>query len=145
MGGELSRSEALPAHHADLVRVCVLPHQILTQRLAQLAAVRKSWLYSLLTKLAGAMIHGSLHLAIAPQRFPRRVGSYFPHPALESADLQRLIESWGETLQFTENVSTAPFGVGNQSGDDLLPLSFKGVFVGAPPAQDPFSPLLLSE
>jgi len=36
------------------------------------------------------------------------------------------------------------FRVGNQPGHDLLPLSFKGVFVGAPPAQDPFSPLLLS-
>src|SRR6266851_4002294 len=41
----------------------------LPRRLAQLA-VRNSWLDSLLTKLAGAMIHGSLPLAIAPQRFP---------------------------------------------------------------------------
>ena len=46
-----------------------LPHQNLPRRLAQLA-VRNSWLDSLLTKLAGAMIHGSLPLAIAPQRFP---------------------------------------------------------------------------
>ena len=28
----------------------------------------------------------------------QQVGSYFPHPALESADLQWLIASWGETL-----------------------------------------------
>ena len=33
---------------------------------------------------------------------------------------------------------------GSQPGEDLLPLSFKGVFVGPPPAQDAFSPLLLS-
>ena len=41
----------------------------LPRRLAQLA-VRNSWLNSPLTKLAGAMIHGSLPLAIAPQRIP---------------------------------------------------------------------------
>src|SRR6266852_4592164 len=41
----------------------------LPQRLVQLA-VRKPWLDLLLTKLAGAMVHGSLPLATAPQRFP---------------------------------------------------------------------------
>jgi hypothetical protein len=42
----------------------------LPQQLAQLGAVRNSWLDSLLRKLAGAMIHGSFHLAIAPSTFP---------------------------------------------------------------------------
>jgi hypothetical protein len=28
----------------------------------------------------------------------QQVGSYFPHPALERADLQWLIASWGEAL-----------------------------------------------
>src|SRR5712692_1757593 len=41
----------------------------LPRRLVQLA-VRKPWLDLLLTKLAGAMVHGSLPLATAPQRFP---------------------------------------------------------------------------
>jgi hypothetical protein len=36
------------------------------------------------------------------------------------------------------------FGVGNQPGDDLFPLPFKRVFVGTPPAQDPFSPFPLA-
>jgi hypothetical protein len=36
------------------------------------------------------------------------------------------------------------FGVGKQPGHDLLPLPFKRVFVGTPPAQHPFSPLLLA-
>ncbi len=34
--------------------------------------------------------------------------------------------------------------MGKQPGQDLLPLSNKGVFVGLPPAQHPFSPILLS-
>jgi hypothetical protein len=46
------------------------PTNYLPQRLAQLA-VRKPWLDSLLTKLVGAMGHGSLPLAIAPPAFPR--------------------------------------------------------------------------
>ena len=82
---------------------------------------------------------------ILPLLLPRfqQEGSYFPHAALERADLQRLIASWGETLQFPENVATAPFGIGKQPGHDLLPHSRKGVFVGTPPARDAFSPLLL--
>ena len=89
------------------------------------------------------MVPGSLPFAIAPQRFPAG-GPYFPHPALQGADLQGLISSWGAALQLPEDVAAAPFRIGNQPGHDLLPLSFKGVFVGAPPAQHPFSPLLLS-
>jgi hypothetical protein len=61
-------------------------------------AVRIFWWAWLLMKLAGAMLHGSLQFVIAPQRFPSRVDSYFSHPALERADLQGLIASWGETL-----------------------------------------------
>ncbi len=67
----------------------------------------------------------------------------FRIPRLVGADLQEVIASRGEALQLPKNVSTAPFGVGDQPGGDLLPLSFKGVFLGTPPAQDPFSPLLL--
>ena len=47
-------------------------------------------------------------------------------------------------MQFPEDVAAAPFGIGLQPGEDLLPLSLKGILVGAPPAQHPFSPLLLS-
>ena len=65
-------------------------------------------------------------------------------PRLSRADLQWLIASRGAALQLPDNVAAAPFGVSNQPGHDLLPLSFKGIFVGAPPAQDAFSPLLLS-
>src|SRR5713226_3039695 len=90
------------------------------------------------------MGHGSLHLATAPQRCASRVGSYFPHPALQSADLHGLIAFGGEALQLPENVAATPFGVGNQPGQDLLPLPFKGVLVGTSPAQDAFSPLLLA-
>jgi hypothetical protein len=61
-------------------------------------AVRIFWWAWLLMKLVGAMLHGSLQFAIAPQRFPSRVDSYFPYPALERADLQGLIASWGKTL-----------------------------------------------
>ena len=74
----------------------------------------------------------------------QQVGSYFPHASLEGADLQRLIASGGEALQLPEDVPTASFRIGNQPGHDLLPLSFKGVFLGTSPAQDAFSPLLLS-
>jgi hypothetical protein len=55
-----------------------------------------------------------------------------------------LIASGGAALQLPENVAAAPFRIGYQPGHDLLPLSRKGVLVGAPPTQDPFSPLLLS-
>jgi hypothetical protein len=40
--------------------------------------------------------------------------------------------------------SRLPFRMSKQPGQDLLPLSNKGVFVGLPPAQHPFSPILLS-
>lgn len=43
-----------------------------------------------------------------------------------------------------KNVATAPFRIGNQPREDLLPLSRKGVFVGMPLAQYAFSPFLLS-
>jgi len=72
------------------------------------------------------------------------VGSDIAHASLKSADLQQLITSGGAALQLPEDVPAAPFGVGNQPEHDPLPLSFKGVFVGTPPAQDAFSPLLLS-
>ena len=74
----------------------------------------------------------------------QQVGSYFPHPALQGADLYGLIPPRGASLQLPENVAATSFGIGNQPGEDLLPLPFKRVFVGAPPAQDAFSSLLLS-
>jgi len=105
-----------------------------------LAAAGKSWLDSLLTKLARAMIHGSLRLAIAPPRIPAgELGS-----SASRAVRHGVIASGGAALQLTEKVATAPFRVGNHPGGDLLSLPFKGVFVGAPPAQEAFSPLLLS-
>src|SRR5579862_7074739 len=69
---------------------------------------------------------------------------YLPHASLECADLQGLIASWGAALQFPENIAAAPFGIGLKPGEDLLPFPLKGVFVGVPPAQHPFSPLLLA-
>src|SRR6266446_2406511 len=71
-------------------------------------------------------------------------GSYFPHATLKGADLQGLIASGGEALQLPEEVTATSFRIGHQPRQDPLPLSFKGVFVGAPPAQHAFSPLLLS-
>src|ERR1700686_5088405 len=74
----------------------------------------------------------------------QQIGSYFPHATLKGADLQGLIATGGAALQLPEDVSATSFRIGNQPGEDLLPLSLKRVFVGAPPAQEPFSPLLLS-
>src|SRR5258708_15194016 len=42
----------------------------LPPRFVHMAAIRNSWMDSLLTKLAGATMHRSLPLAIAPQGFP---------------------------------------------------------------------------
>ena len=72
----------------------------------------------------------------------QQIGSYFPHAALECANVQRLIASGGAALQLPEDVAATALGVGNQPGHDLLPLSFKWVFLGTSPAQDTFSPLL---
>jgi hypothetical protein len=58
--------------------------------------------------------------------------------------LQQFKASRGEALQLPEDVAAALFGVGNQPGQDLLPLSLESVFVSTPPASHPFSPLLLS-
>jgi hypothetical protein len=73
----------------------------------------------------------------------KQIGSYFPNTTLEGADLKVLITSGGEALQLPENVAAAQFGIGDQPGHDLLPLAIKGVFLGTPPAQHAFSPLLL--
>ena len=48
--------------------MCIAPPN-LTQWLVQLA-VKNSWLLSFLTSLVKEMVHGSLLLATAPQRFP---------------------------------------------------------------------------
>src|SRR5258708_7312915 len=107
-------------------------------------AIRKAWLPSLIASLMRVMDHLSLLLATAPQRFARRVDPDLVHAALKGTDLQGLIASGGTALQLPENVAAAPFEIGKQPGHDLLPLSLKGVYVGASPAQNPFSPLLLS-
>jgi len=86
------------------------------------------------------MDHFSLPLLL--DRF-QQVGSYFPHAALERADLQGLIASGGAALQLPKDIAAAPFRIGLEPGGDLLPLSLKGILVGAPPAQDAFSLLLL--
>jgi hypothetical protein len=97
-----------------------------------------------LMKLSGTMFHESLLPAIAPQRFPCRVGSDFPHAALKGTNLQWLIAFWGPALQLPKDVAAAQFRVGHQPGQDLLPVSFEGVLSGVTPAYDPFPPLLLS-
>jgi len=62
---------------------CIVLHcstNILPDGLVQLA-IRHSWLSSLLARLAREIGLESLPLATVPQRFPCRVGSYFPHAA----------------------------------------------------------------
>jgi len=73
----------------------------------------------------------------------QQFGSYFPHPALEGADLQWLIAPWGEALELPEYVSIAALGIGLEPGGDPLPLSLERVIAGTPPAKDAFSLLLL--
>ena len=74
----------------------------------------------------------------------QQIGSDLAHASLKGANLQGLIASRGAALQLPKDVAAAPFRIGLEPGEDQLPLSFKGVFVGTSPAQDPFSPLLLS-
>ncbi len=81
------------------------------------------------------------HLPLLLARF-QEVGSYFPHAALKRTDLQWLIASRGAALQLPEDIAAAPLRIDLEPGEDLLPFSLKGVLVGTPPAQDPFSPLL---
>jgi hypothetical protein len=71
-------------------------------------------------------------------------GSDFPHPTLKRAGLQWLIVPGEAALQLQEDIAAAPFRIGLEPGQDLLPLPRNGVIVGAPPAQYPFSPLLFS-
>ena len=106
--------------------------------------VRNFWLPSLLASLARVMGHQSPLLATAPQTFPRRVGSYLAHAAALACGFAMADSVQGSGAAAPGKCRRAPFGVSNQPGHDLLPLSFKGIFVGAPPAQHAFSPLLLS-
>ena len=73
----------------------------------------------------------------------QQVGSYFPHAALERADLQGLIASWGAALQLPKDIAAAALRIGLEPEGDLVPFSSKGVLVSASPAQDAFSLLLL--
>ena len=57
------------------------------------------------------------------------------HAALECADLQRLIASGKQGLEFAENISTRAGRVGLHPGEDLLPLPSEGIFAGAPPVE----------
>jgi len=83
----------------------------LPQRLAQLAAVSQSWLDSLLTKLVEAMVHGSLLLATAPQRFP--AGRLVFSACRAGACGLVMGESLrGAALQLPEDVAATPFGIG---------------------------------
>jgi hypothetical protein len=61
------RSNTCIAHELDIHVHCSTKN--LTRRCVQLA-VKNSWLPSLLASLARVMVHGSLHLATAPQKFP---------------------------------------------------------------------------
>lgn len=72
------------------------------------------------------------------------MSSDLAHLSLQGADLQGLIAARGAGLQLPKDVSTAPFRIGHPSGDDELPLSYKGVQVGAPPTSHSFSLLPLS-
>jgi len=86
-------------------------------------------------KLARAMLPGSFPFATAPQRFPAdRLGF--------SASL---VGAYGFVMVGSVRGSgAAPFRIGLEPGEDLLPFTLKGVLVGATPAQHAFSPLLLA-
>jgi len=43
----------------------------------------------------------------------QQIGSYFPHAALESADLEWFIASRGALLQLPEDIAATTFRVGN--------------------------------
>jgi hypothetical protein len=45
----------------------------------------------------------------------------FHMPRLSRADLHRVIASGGAALHLLEDFPAAPFGIGSQPGDDLLP------------------------
>jgi hypothetical protein len=64
----------------------------------------------------------------------QQMSSDFAHASLKGADLQGLIASRDVALQLPENVAAAPFRVGDQAGQDLLPLPFKRIRMDTPPA-----------
>ncbi len=68
----------------------------------------------------------------------------FRMPRLSRADLEWVRASGGAALLLPEDVAAPSFRIGNQPGYDRLPLSLERTFLGPPPAQNPFSPLLLS-
>jgi hypothetical protein len=119
-----------------------LPHQK-SYSTACSTGGQDSWRDSLLKILAAAMAHGSLLLASAPPAFPRG-GLVFSACRAGACGFVMADSVRGAAAALPEDVAAAPFGIGNQPGQDLLPLSRKGIFMGTPPAQDPFSPLLLS-
>jgi hypothetical protein len=134
-----------------LSQICVTLGQILhcltknlPRRLMELVGVRESWRDFLLTKPAGVIGHGSIPLAVAPRAFP--AGRLVCSACLtEACGFVRGDSVRGERrVPIPEDVSTAPFGVGNQPGQDLLQLPIKGVLVGTTPTQDTFSLFLLS-
>lgn len=119
-----------------------LPHYNLTGWFAQLAAVSMCWRIfggNRQGKWSSDHFHLPLLLPLCQQE-----GSDFPHASLKGTDLQGLIASGGAVLQLPEDIAATSLRIGLEPGHDLLPLSFKGIFVSAPPAQHSFSPLLLA-
>ncbi len=113
---------------------------------AHLRAARICW-RRILRKLEGVLDHGSLPLASAPQRFATdRLG--FSACLVGGSGFARVDSVRGSGAAVPGRchryARKRAFRIGNQPQQDLLPLSFKGVFVGAPPAQHAFSPLLLT-
>ncbi|SRR6266567_7703027 len=115
--------------------------QNLTQGFAQLAVVRISWWVLLLRKLAGVMGHGSLQFAIAPRAFTRG-GLVFSSCFAEACGFARVDSVLGRGAVILGKCRRCSARGGYQPGQDLLPLSFEGVFLGVPPAKDAFSPFL---
>jgi hypothetical protein len=82
-----------------------------------------------------------------PLLLPRfqEVGAYFPHASARGCGCARADSVWGSGAAARGRCRRGyRSGLATRKARDLLPLACIGIFVGAPPAQDPFSLLLFS-
>jgi hypothetical protein len=104
--------------------------------------VRNSWRDWMLTKLTGAIVHGSLLFATAPQMFP---ADRFVFSSCRAGVCGfGMVDSGrgsGASVPGSCRRSCAQGWQPTRTGF-VFPLTFKWVFLGTSPAQDTFSPLL---
>ncbi len=111
-------------------------------RFPQLAVV-SVFRWSIPRKLARAMNTIAFLLPSVLNGF-LQVGSDFPHPPLQHGGFARADSIPGRGRCRTRKMHRCSVGDWQPTTDGiLLPLAFKGVFVGTPPTQHAFSPLLL--